>query len=85
VTRHTSTYQKALADDAIPAYAGNGFSRRAWSAPNDPSGYRYRVVIDMRWKHNGVVEGKLTVRYDWYKAKSGTNTYTNPNYLLASY
>lgn len=85
VTRYTSTYQTAQADDAIPAYAGNGFSRRSWSAPNDPSGYYYRVLIDMRWKHNGSVEGRLSLKYDWYKAKSGNNTYTNPNYLLASY
>lgn len=84
-TRYTSTYQKAQADDAIPAYAGNGFSRRSWSAPNVPSGYFYRVVIDMRWKHNGSVEGTLSLKYDWYKAKSGNNSYVNPDYLLASY
>jgi hypothetical protein len=85
VTRYTSTYQTAQADNAIPAYAGNGFSRRSWLAPNNPSGFFYRVVIDMRWKHNGLVEGRLSLKYDWYKAKSGTNTYTNPDYLLASY
>lgn len=84
-TRYTSTYQTAQADDAIPAYSGHGFSRRSWFAPNDPSGYYYRVLIDMRWKHNGSVEGTLSLKYDWYKAKSGNNTYTNPNYLLASY
>ena len=84
-TIYTSTYQKAQADDAIPAYAGNGFSRRSWSAPNDPSGYWYRVMLDLRWKHNGSLEGVLTLKYDWYKAKRGNNTYTNPDYLLASY
>ena len=84
-TIYTSTYQKASADDAIPAYAGNGFSRRAWEAPNNPSGYFYRVLIDMRWKHNGSVEGTLSLKYDYYKAKRGNSTQVHNFYLLASY
>lgn len=84
-TIYTSTYQTAQANDAIPAYAGNGFSRRSWNAPNNPAGYVYRILLDLRWKHNGTVEGTLSLRYEWYKAKSGNNTYTNPDYLLASY
>lgn len=84
-TIFTSTYQTATANNSVPAYAGHGFSRRTWSAPADPSGYFYRVAIDMRWKHNGSVEGTLSLKYDWYKAKSGTNSYTNPDHLLASY
>ena len=84
-TIYTSSYQTAQADDAIPAYAGHGFSRRSWSAPNNPAGYYYRVLLDLAWWHNGSVEGTVHVRIMWYKAKSGNNSYTNPDYLLASY
>ena len=30
-TIYTSSWQTAMANDAIPVYAGQGFSRRAWS------------------------------------------------------
>jgi hypothetical protein len=65
-TIFTSTYQSAKANDAIPAYAGRGFSRRWWYASEGPSGY-YRVWIEMAWWHNGSVEGTARVEYDHYK------------------
>lgn len=38
-TIHTSTWQGAVANSATPAYAGNGFSRRWWYAPESPIGF----------------------------------------------
>src|SRR5215204_2040644 len=43
----TSNYQQTTANETIPAYAGHGFSRRTWYAPNNPAGYRYRVILDL--------------------------------------
>lgn len=84
-TIYTSSYQTALADDAIPAYAGHGFSRRAWRAPSNPSGF-YRVWIEMQWWHNGSVEGFARVQYDWYKAiRSGYPSYVDQSYCLSNY
>jgi hypothetical protein len=62
---YTSSYQTATASDSIPAYVGSGFSRRKWNAPNNPSGYQYRVVLELRWWHNGSVEGYAKVRYTY--------------------
>jgi hypothetical protein len=84
-TRYTSTYQMSTANEAIPAYVGHGFSRRAWNAPNDPSGYFYRIIIELIWKRNGTTEGYVKLKYDWYKAQRSGATYTNPDYCLASY
>ena len=84
-TYFVSSFQTAQADDSIPAYAGHGFSRRAWSAPANPSGYYYRVEVELDWWHNGSIEGLALVRYDWYKRISGSNTDTQPNYCLASF
>jgi len=82
---YTSTYQTALANDAIPAYAGHGFSRRAWTAPAHPAGYYYRVAIEMQWWRSGSVKGYAKVKYDWYKGLSGTNSNVQETYCLASY
>lgn len=84
-TIYTSSYQTANADDMVPAYVGHGFARRAWDAPKDPSGYRYRVQIDMKWWKGSSVKGTLTLKYDWYKAQRGGAAYTNQNYCLQSY
>ena len=83
----TSSYQTALANDAIPAYVGHGFSRRAWSAPSNPGMYFYRILIDLQWwaKNSGPVEGYIPLKYDWYKRISGNNTDTQPNYCLPSF
>ena len=84
-TIFTSTYQGAMANDAVPANVGSGFSRRAWQAPSNPAGYFWRVWVELRWWHLGVVEGFARVQYDWYKALRGGSTYTNPDYCLQSY
>src|SRR3954451_6109212 len=84
-TIYNSTYQTALANNAIPAYAGHGFSRRAWSAPAHPAGYYYRIVIEMKWWKSGSVKGYAKLKYDWYKGMSGTNTNVQEKYCLASY
>lgn len=65
-TIHTSSYQSAKANDAIPAYAGSGFSRKWWYASESPDGY-YLVWVEMRWWHSGQVEGFARVEYDHYK------------------
>ena len=70
---YTSSWQSARADDAMPAYAGNGFSRRTWTAPEDPIG-DYKVWVEERWWHGGSVEGFRRVEYDWYKLKWSGNT-----------
>lgn len=83
-TLYTSPWQTALADNAIPANVGSGFSRRAWSAPPDPHG-RFRVWIEMRWWYNGAVDGSALVQYDWYKAMRGGSSYTDQSYCLEDY
>ncbi|HUR16187.1 MAG TPA: hypothetical protein VMZ33_02780 [Candidatus Limnocylindrales bacterium] len=80
-----SGYQTALANDAIPAYAGSGFTFRRWFAPSNPAGYQYRVVIELQWWKNGSVEGYARVRYTWYHRVSGTNDDTQPNYCIQSF
>lgn len=82
---YTSSYQKAKANDSIPAYAGQGFARRTWNAPANPNGYRYRIALDLQWWHNGSVEGTLKLYYDWYKAIRGNSNSINPDYCLQSY
>ena len=72
----TAAYQAAKADDAIPAYAGHGFSRGAWNAPSNPHGF-WQVLIDMQWWKAGSVEGTVRLRYTWYKAIRGSATHTN--------
>lgn len=65
-TEHTSTWQTAMADDAVPAYAGNGFARRYWYAPESPTGWR-KVRVYLRWKNAaGSNIGSAAVEYDWY-------------------
>jgi hypothetical protein len=65
---YTSSWQSAKANDSTPAYAGNGFSRRTWTAPENPLG-DYKVWVEERWWHGGSVEGFRRVEYDWYKLK----------------
>jgi hypothetical protein len=86
-TQYTSSYQTAKADDSIPAYTGHGFARRTYNGPSHPQGYYWRVTLDLQWwgQNNGLVEGTLTLKYDWYKAIRGGDTNTNANYCLQSY
>jgi hypothetical protein len=78
---YTSSWQTDTADDAIPA---NGFTTRAWSAPEDPHG-RFQAVVELRWRHNGQVEGFVRAQYEWYKAKWSGNSYENNEYCLEDY
>jgi hypothetical protein len=83
---YTSSYQSAQANDAIPAYAGHGFSRRTWNAPNNPAGYQYRVVLELQWWHSGHVEGYAKIRYEWYKQQraNGNNSNQGFGYCIPS-
>lgn len=80
-----SSYQTAMANDAIPAYNGSGFTGRTWQAPNNPAGYFYRAVIELQWWKNGSVEGYARVRYVWYSRVSGANSNTASNYCIQSF
>ncbi|MEO7119222.1 MAG: hypothetical protein ABIZ34_09660, partial [Candidatus Limnocylindrales bacterium] len=78
---YTSSWQSDTANDQLPA---NGFSRRPWVAGENPSG-RFRVLIEIRWWHNGSIEGSVRERLQWYKQKGSMSTfegmgYCNPNY-----
>jgi hypothetical protein len=82
-----STYQNSSASDSIPAYLGHGFSRRTWSAPSNPNGYYWRVVLMLRWKaDNGNVVGTAKVRYEWYNQirKDGNAQNLGSGYCIAS-
>ncbi len=81
----TSSYRTAKASNAVPASVGSGFTRGAWHAPSNPTGYRYRVWIEMQWWHGSGVQGFARVQYDWYKAQRTGFSYTNPDYCLQSY
>jgi hypothetical protein len=78
---YTSPWQSDTANDAIPA---NGFTNRAWTAPENPHG-RFQAVVELRWKHNGSVEGFVRAQYEWYKAKWSGNSYENNEYCLEDY
>ena len=80
-----SSYQTAMASDAIPAYAGSGFTFRKWFAPNNPNGYFYRAVIELQWWKNGSVEGYARIRYENYRRVSGSNSNMAPNYCIQSF
>lgn len=68
-TIYTSSYQSALANNATPAYAGHGFARRYWYAPENPVG-DFKLWIEMQWMNNGQVEGFVRLEYDVYKKLS---------------
>jgi hypothetical protein len=62
-----SNYQTAMANEEIPAYGGQRFSRIIRNAPNNPAGYQYRVVLHLAWwKPNGNLDGTAKVRLEWY-------------------
>lgn len=66
-TEYTSSWQTAWADDQDPAYAGHGFARRYWYAPESPTGFRM-VRVYIRWKNAGGSNiGNAAVEYDWYQ------------------
>lgn len=83
-TIYTSSWQTAMANDSIPAYGGHWFSRRAWTAPENPHGF-FDVWVELTWWHHGSVEGSALVEYDWYKAQRGSSSYTDNEYCLEDY
>lgn len=84
-TIYTSPWQTAMANDAIPASVGHGFSRRAWMAPASPHGF-FRVVIELQWWHGASVDGMVRLKYDWYKAiRSGHPSYVDMEYCLEDF
>jgi hypothetical protein len=83
-TIYTSSWQTAMASETNPVSAGDGFSRRAWMASENPNGF-FDVWTELRWDHNGSQEGFARVEYDWYKALRGSQSYTNNEYCLEEY
>ena len=76
---YQSTWQNAMANDAIPARAGSGFSRRTWTAPENPTGW-FKVRMLMHWFNaSGNRVGIAAVELDYYKllnqAVSNTTDY----------
>ncbi len=85
-TFYTSSYQTAKGDNAVPAYTGHGFARRSYNGPNNSHGYYWRVTLDLKWwGQSNMVEGTLSLKYDWYKRIRGGDTDTQPNYCLQAY
>jgi len=83
-TIYTSSWQYAMASNTNPVSAGDGFSRRAWMAGENPNGF-FDVWTELRWDHNGSREGFARIEYDWYKALRGSSSYTNNEYCLEEY
>lgn len=83
-TIYTSSWQTAMASNTNPVSAGDGLSRRAWMAGENPNGF-FDVWIELAWYHSGSQEGFARVEYDWYKALRGSASYTNNEYCLEEY
>jgi len=72
-----STWQSAMANDAIPANVGSGFTRRVWGAPDpNPTGW-FKVQIFLRWLNSGGSSiGVGVAEYDHYQGKwNGSSDY----------
>jgi hypothetical protein len=68
---YQSSWQNAMTNDAIPAYAGHGFSRRTWTAPESPTGY-FKVRLLLHWfNQSGNRVGIAAVELDNYKLLDG--------------
>jgi hypothetical protein len=80
---NTSTWQSAMANSAIPAYAGKGFARRYWYAPDpNPTGW-FKVRVFMQWRNSGGgVIGTASVEYDHYKGIWNGNSDHRSDYCL---
>lgn len=77
---YSSGWQGAMAMNGSPAYAGHGFSRRTWNAPENPTGY-FKVRVLMRWRSGGAsssIIGNAKVEYDHYTGK----WYGNSDYRM---
>jgi hypothetical protein len=74
-TFYTSTWQTAMANTSIPAYAGHGFSRRYWYAPENPTGF-FDIWVDVAW-YNAAgtsVVGQGQANYEWFKTQWNGNS-----------
>ena len=80
-TIFTSSWQSDRANDNFVA---DDFTRRAWNAPNNPSGF-YQVLIEVRFWYQGRVDGFTRWQYEWYKAKRGNASYDNNEYCFSEY
>jgi hypothetical protein len=83
-TYFTSSVQKDRANNAIPA---DGFTRRAWVAPEGVNRH-WRVQIVIYWYEPGSqtnVRGNVVIRYEWYKAKKGTQVRIDEDRCLPQY
>ncbi|MDL2334934.1 MAG: hypothetical protein QFC55_02740 [Chloroflexota bacterium] len=80
---YNSSWQTAMANDAIPASDGSGFSRRYWYAPDpNPTGW-FKVRLLLWWKNSaGTVVGKMKIEYDHYQGKWNGNTDYRYDYCL---
>jgi hypothetical protein len=85
-TFYTSTWQTAMANNAIPAYAGQGFSRRYWWAPENPTGF-FDIWIELSWYNpaGSAVEGQGTANYEWFKKLWNGNSYVEMYRCLQDY
>lgn len=80
---YNSSWQTAMANDAIPARAGNGFSWRTWYASDpNPTGW-FKVRLLLWWKNAaGSVIGKMKIEYDHYQGKWNGNNNHRSEYCL---
>jgi hypothetical protein len=83
-TIYTSSVQKDRANDAIPA---NDFTRRAWYLSGTPNGlYAVRVILLFYAPGSSTnVEGRVSVRYDYYTYLMGGPTDTNSSACSATF
>lgn len=80
---YNSSWQTAMANTAIPAYQGSGFSRRTWYASDpNPTGW-FKVRLLLWWKNGaGNVVGKVKVEYDYYQRNWNGNSTQGTDYCL---
>jgi hypothetical protein len=72
----TSAWQTSRANTVYTAYLSSGFTSRAhaWTEDYTYADFdQYRVFVQMRWSHNGSVEGRETIRYEWYRQTKGSD------------
>src|SRR6266542_3473592 len=78
-----SSWQNSTASMTAAAYAGHGFTKRTWTAPDpNPTGF-FKVRILLRWKNAaGNTVGNAKIEYDYYQGKWNGNTDQRSDYCL---
>jgi len=79
-----SNWQTAKASTSIAVYAGSGFARRYWYAPDpNPKGF-FKVRINLRWWNlsGSRVIGNAALEYDWYQRLWNGQTNAAQNYCI---